>query len=283
VKAGAFDKAGALADSLLAPPLPNGLSEGARFDARRSLTTLAALRGRPSRAIELDPRSGEGVSFFLPNGQVATLPRQVLPDAIALSQYAAVGGSADSILAIKARLADKLSSLVPSGALQSYMAGALLRPLSLAAPVVGPSPAVQLGPTSDMFVLALKAYAENDIPRTRRYLDSLQTLHEDYPPGEITMDVVYGEAWLRSEIGDAAGAAQQLDRGLRGLSAAPPNSLKRYDVVAALVRAMALRADLAHRTHEPALAKRWADAVLLLWGNGDAITAPTVARMRQLH
>jgi tRNA A-37 threonylcarbamoyl transferase component Bud32 len=283
VKLGSFDKAGALADSLLGRPIPGSLADGSRFAATGLLTTLAALRGRPLHAIELNVRSGEGFQIFLPNGQFAALPRLVIPDAIALSQYAAAGGPRDSILAMKARFSDKLSAVIPAGDLQSFVIGALRRPLTLAASVVGPDAAVELGPTSDPFVLALKGYAEKDIPRAKRYLDSLRELHKDYPPGVITMDVVYGEAWLRSEIGDAEGAALQLDRGLRGLPAALPYSVKSYEVVAALVRAMALRAELAHQAHDSALAKRWADAVLLLWGNGDATTAATVARMREIH
>jgi hypothetical protein len=282
MKLGSFDRAGVLADSLLARPLPSALDKTSLFAATDMLTTLAALRGRPLRAIELERRSGEPFRIFLPNGQVAVLPRAVVPDAIAVSHFSAVGAPRDSILAIKARFSERLSALVPAAALQGFLIGTLRRPLTLAAPVVGPGPATELGPTSDMFLAALNAFAIHDIPRSRRYLDSLRVLHEDYAPGEITMDVIYGEAWLRSQIGDEKGAAQQLDRGLSGLPAAP-NLLQRFEVTAALVRAMALRAELAHSAGETSLAKRWADAVLHLWGRGDAVTALTVQRMRQFH
>jgi hypothetical protein len=134
----------------------------------------------------------------------------------------------------------------------------------------------------DPFVIALRAFDQRKIPRTRAALDSLATLHADYAPGEVTMDAIYLEAWLRAQIGDTTRASNDLDKALRGLSAALPSILRSSAVAASLVRVMALRAELASATKNPEVARKWADAVIQLWGQGDSVTRPTVERMRKL-
>jgi hypothetical protein len=186
-------------------------------------------------------------------------------------------------MALTARISDKLAALVPPAQVASYKDGVLMRPLKMAAPVVGPKPVAGLGPTAEPIVLALKAFAARDIPRARRLLDSLSALHSDYAPGEITMDAVYPESWLRAQIGDTAAASAGLDRALRGLPAALPSILGDPAVAFSLGRVMALRAELAERKQERRLAKTWATALLQLWGEGDAVTAPTLERMRKLQ
>jgi hypothetical protein len=49
-----------------------------------------------------------------------------------------------------------------------------------------------------------------------------------------------------------------------------------------LVRAMALRADLAAASGDHAAAARWAQAVTILWSDADQFLQPTVRRMREL-
>jgi len=48
-----------------------------------------------------------------------------------------------------------------------------------------------------------------------------------------------------------------------------------------LVRLMALRADLADRRGEYAVARRWGQTVVALWTNADDALQPTVQRMRR--
>ena len=148
--------------------------------------------------------------------------------------------------------------------------------------MIGPAPAAKYGSRKDPLVVALSALAAHNISRTRASLDSLAELHSDFAPGEITFDNIYMESWLRAEIGDSSRAASQLDKGLAGLSAALPNILSSSTVTGSLVRAMALRAELALAAHQSAVAKNWATNVIQLWGRGDEITAPIVARMRVL-
>lgn len=278
-----FDQAGPLADSLLSLPMPQGLPEDGIAVATDSLTPLAALRGRPLRVIELSQQAPADIRVLLPTGEVAVLPHGVVADQHTLEGYAEAGGPADSILALAARVSEKIAAVLPPAQVAGMQSGALMRPLTLAAPVVGPGPVAQLGPTMDPLVIALRAFAQRNIPRTRAALDSLAALHADFAPGEITMDAIYLEAWLRTQIGDTTRASDDLDKALRGLSAALPSILGNSAVAASLVRVMALRAELAAAKQQRDVARKWANAVVQLWGQGDAVTRPTVERMRKLR
>jgi hypothetical protein len=277
-----FDQAGLLADSILSLRMPV-LDDSARVTATNLLTPLAALRGRALQVIDLNQKGVSTFPYLLPNNQVGTLPPAVVPDMHALSGYVEAGGSADTIRAIAARIDETLSSFVAAAQVDAVRKSALMRPLTLAAPVLGAKPLADLGPTLDPFGLALRAFARHDMPKTRRFLDSLAVLHADYAPGEITMDAVYGEAWLRAQIGDSVAASAMLDKALRGLPAALPSILGSSVVAFSLVRVMALRAEMAAQTGQTALAKKWAKAVIQLWGRGDAVTAETLERMRRLQ
>ena len=278
-----FEPAGVLADSLLSLPIPKADPATRDRWINYELVPLAALRGRPLQVIDLSLRATPNYPLLLPTGQVAFLPRAIVPDQIALDAYAQSGGAADSVTAISARVSDKLAALVPSAQVAGYRDGVLMRPLKMAAPVVGAKPIARLGPSEELFVIALKAYASRDIPRVRRFLDSLSALHSDYAPGEITMDAVYPESWLRAQIGDTAAASAALDRALRGLPAALPSILSDPAVAFSLGRVMALRAELAAKKQNARLARSWATALLLLWGSGDAVTAPTLEKMQKLQ
>ena len=67
------------------------------------------------------------------------------------------------------------------------------------------------------------------------------------------------------------------------MPAALPSILASSAVAFSLGRVMALRAELAAKKKDSSLAKSWATALLELWGKGDAVTAPTLERMRKLQ
>jgi hypothetical protein len=267
-----------LADSLLSLSRPGSAEDS----ALNLLNPIAALRGRPLQVVRWRQQAGNDIPVLLPSGKVSTLPPAATPDALALNEYAAVGGPGDSIMTFVNRITDKIAAVVPPSQVAGFQSSALSRPLTLAAPVIGAAPAAKLGYSKDPLVVALSAFAAHNISRTRVSLDSLAALHSDFAPGEITMDALYMESWLRAAIGDSARAASQLDKGLAGLSAALPSILTSSYYTAGLVRAMALRAELAAAARQDAVATKWASTVIQLWGRGDEITAPTVARMRAL-
>jgi hypothetical protein len=186
---------------------------------------------------------------------------------------------------ISSRLLSTINTRVAAEDVDAWRRGILSRSLMLAAPVVGPQPVVKLGRTGDPRITALAALAQGEMSRSRFILDSLARLRGGYAPSELSMDIVYLEAWLRTQLGDTAIATRTLEDALNGLSGGEPGVLKDLDedLVAPLVRVMALRAELAAKGGQKDVAKKWADAVLLLWGNGDAIVMSTVDRMRALH
>ena len=186
---------------------------------------MASLRGRPLQVIELSLRSSTPYRVVLPTGQIAELPRAGSPHMITLGAYAQSGGAGDTVRALAAHVSDKLAGVLPAAQVAS-MRDQTMRSLKLAAPVVGAGPIMGLGPSSEPFVLALKAYAARDTQRARRLLDSLSALHADFAPGEVTMDAVYLESWLRAQIGDTLAASTALDKALRGLPAALPSILE---------------------------------------------------------
>jgi len=204
-------------------------------------------------------------------------------DDIALSRYAEFAGPGDSVLTIASRLATNVSALVPAGQADALRAAILTNPLRHASSVIGPKPFADLGPDADLYGGALRAAARGDKRLARTLLDSLAKFRSPNAPSEITMDAVYGEAWLRAALGDTIGATRQLDNALRGLPAAPSSALRRPELTPFLVRVMALRAVLAGRAGQADIAKRWADAVFDLWGKGDPIVATTLESVRRLR
>jgi hypothetical protein len=99
------------------------------------------------------------------------------------------------------------------------------------------------------------------------------------PPGALTMDVVFQDAWLRAALGDTASAMSILDRALRGLSRSPSTFLAESTLSAPLVRAMRYRADLAAAMHDDATSRKWLAQANELWLTAD----PELRRIQTLH
>lgn len=83
------------------------------------------------------------------------------------------------------------------------------------------------------------------------------------------MDAVYPEAALLAEMGDPAGAVAWLDPTLNVVAAILPQALDDPVTVGSLVRAMALRAELARDLSDRPTVERWGKAVAALWAEAD--------------
>ena len=283
VRRGRFDLASALADSALSWKTPSELNDSAADKAAGWITTMAALRGQAARVIAIEQKyASASQGGLLQNGHAVTFPPRLGRDQLALEYYAAFGGPADSILVVTERLKTNLAADAPSNERRSWEAALLTRGLAMAAPLIGAQPVSEVALTKDLFVRALTAFAKRDYAGARRLLDSVDIVRGDNAPGEISFDVVFQEAWLRSALGDKAGAARHLGNALRGVSGGVSGVLRNPVLVASFVRAMTLRAELAAEARQPAEARKWANAVISLWGNGDFVTQPTVERMRKL-
>ena len=100
---------------------------------------------------------------------------------------------------------------------------------------------------------------------------------EDTPP-----DGVYLDARLLLAVGDTGAAEQTLDAPLNNLSRLHSYLLRYLPLAGALVRMMALRADVAAARGDGRTARRWASAVVTLWSGAELALRPLVTRMKQL-
>jgi serine/threonine protein kinase len=283
LRLGRFDKGAALADSLLLDlRIPTELDEKTQSEIAETLSTLAALKGRLRTFIGLEQRFAAEYQVRLNTGELLTLPRALGSDAITLVAYASMGVEPDSIAAIAERITQNIRSLIPPAKAESVRDAILARPFALAAPVIGSGPLASLGSNGDLMVRAIRFLANNNRLSARRLSDSLIAHHSDNAPGEITMDAVYQDAWLRTAVGDSAGAALLLDNALRGLSVALPSILANPVEAACLVRATILRAELAAAMRRPAIAKARAAEAYQLWGRGDPLIIASLARIAEL-
>jgi hypothetical protein len=111
-------------------------------------------------------------------------------------------------------------------------------------------------------------------------VDTLQRLRQFVEPARVSFDALVPEAAVMARAGYAETAAAWLDQALTALRVSQPNADPIH--VATLVRAMALRADLANQAGDKDTARRWAGAVVDLWADADAPVQPTLRRMRTM-
>ena len=89
-------------------------------------------------------------------------------------------------------------------------------------------------------------------------------------------------ARLSLALGDTTGAIEDMDPVLRALPTLGPSLFDRMPQIAALVRALALRAEIADRLSDHKTAAECARAVVALWRDADPALQPVVARMKSL-
>ncbi len=250
-----------LADSLLHDADPGAAGE---------LEGVAALTGRASLAAELGGRMGLGPD-------ASSLPA-IAQDGPALLVYAAFGGPGDSIR----RLEQSVTRAIEKAALAADRARITEAWLGRAARIAYPQKRFadlqQLGASRDPLLAAEAALDRGDSARARQYL----TMRGQVDPENSAPEAVFAEARLLLELGDSSGAVAWLDRMFTAVPQLDPGVVSQVTNAAALVRSMALRAELAARQHDAALAARWARPVVTLWQHCDPFLEPTVRRMAQL-
>jgi tetratricopeptide (TPR) repeat protein len=265
-----------LADSLLAAaPHPAPADAGL-------LAGLAALTGRTARAAEL-------LRLAVPGDRSVGLrlqPLSVSPSLIGVGRsllaYAALGAPADSILALEQRLEILVRDSVRPDRRAEARDALLGEPAVLAYPAVGAQPAHAAAPGAS-YLLDLQArVARGDTGGARGLLGQVAAMRRGVQPGDVAIDGTYQEAWLRLQLGDSAAARAQLDSVLNALRSLGTQVVTRVPEAASLVRAMALRADLAAAAGDKTAAQWWGQRVVLLWSDADGGLRPLVSRMRTL-
>lgn len=95
-------------------------------------------------------------------------------------------------------------------------------------------------------------------------------------------EAIFPEARLLAAMGDQEAAARRLDPTLHDLRHTSLQFVSDPVGAGLLVRAMALRADLAHAAGDSATARLWGRTVHQLWSGSDPFLAPVVLRMQRL-
>jgi serine/threonine-protein kinase len=124
---------------------------------------------------------------------------------------------------------------------------------------------------------ATAALARNDTSGVRAALSAFG--EQWHPAQRATPDVVYPSVRLWLSIGDTATAIAWLDRALSELRTYDPDVLTDGPSLAALLRATALRADLAAARRDPATARRWATVTFVVWAGVEPDLRPVFERM----
>jgi len=154
-------------------------------------------------------------------------------------------------------------------------------PAVLAFPERGPGPTHRAKAGGNYLLGIQWRLAQGDTAGVRQELSRIHAVQRNLRPGDISFDATYLEARLLLALGDTAAAAERLDLSLQALSTLGSDILD-LPQAAALVRGMALRAELADGAGDSTTARRWSRAVLTLWSDADAELRPTIASMRRI-
>jgi hypothetical protein len=271
---GDFLGARVLADSMLAVASSNDPAEA------DTLKSLAALTGHVQRTIELLRTEAPTVRFLSSDGRIIQPPLQVTEAARAMLGYVSLGAPIDSIGASQEHVEHALDSYVANRERSSVRAAVLSWPLMLTYPVTPTMSLARQGGTDDYLLDIQRAASKQDAPAVRSLLHAINSTRGLEQPGEVSIYFTYQEAWLLLQVGDTAAATRELDASLNALPSLGPDLLDYVQEAAFLVRAMALRSDLAAKSGDDRTAGRWGAAVAQLWANADPSLQPVVARMR---
>jgi hypothetical protein len=234
--------------------------------------SVAALCGHAFDAVRLNQL--DAAPAFL----TSAAPLSALSSTLTL--FAAFGGPTDSLRALEWRSDSMINALIPAARRRAVRGEFLDRALGMEFPVVRSS-ALSSGQLSDLPLLAAEAsLMRGDTAAVLRILHGVQNSRLAFALPDLGIDALYPESSLLAAVGRDGEAIAWIDPTLRRLRVSPP--LADPVAAASLVRAMALRAELAERVGDKRTAALWAAAVVELWANADDFLQPVVARMRRL-
>jgi hypothetical protein len=257
-----------LADSLLEAEPPKNGPDSLLY------SSLAALTGRANLATSLSRHSA-----FAEQWSVAPA---LSDDAPALLIFAAMGGPPDSLKALEPRVFRAIENGVPTADRAVERRSWLARPATLAFPDFLLTAIHDLAGSGDYLLDGLASLQKGDTASVLKMLEDLRKTRQSIPPAELAVDALYPEACLLAELGDLRGAVGWVDPTLGALPGIAPGLLEDPVPAGALVRTMALRAELASRLGDKTVAAQWARVVVTLWSNADDFLQPRVQRLRRL-
>jgi tRNA A-37 threonylcarbamoyl transferase component Bud32/tetratricopeptide (TPR) repeat protein len=257
-----------LADSLLANAPTDGSVEP------MLLASLAALTGKAHLAAQL--------GRTLNTRERPDTPPPLVGLGITFLTYAAMGGPVDSLERLSRQVSDALGTAMDSEtSLRARM-------MWLHLPILVGFPSYQFPQVSRFsagnggLLDADAAYLRGDTTAAWQALAVDRQGPSAGQPYEKTVDVGYGTAWMMAALGRTDSAVAYLDNLLTALPRAQPQFFLEVYQAGPLVRAMALRAELADRMGDHATARRWAIAVITFWSGADDFLQPVVKQMKEL-
>jgi hypothetical protein len=264
----ALARARSLADSLLGDGHPTGGTDP--WD----VATLAALTGRANYAARMARLPGPSTSW--------ALPPALASDALALLVFSSLGGPADSLQVLEQQVARGIAtSIDPKDRTRTRLEW-IARPATLAHFVyVFPSVHDMLG-YGDYLIDAEAAHQAGDTTGVRRQLADAVLGRAWMQPSDLSFETLLPEALLLQAIGDSRAAIARLNPTLSALASSSPDLVRSPVGTGVLVRAMALRAELASQAGDANTAALWARAVATLWSDADPFLQPIVRRMQDL-
>jgi tRNA A-37 threonylcarbamoyl transferase component Bud32 len=246
------------------------------------LKGAAALTGHVSETARLLERSASEAPVRTTDARRVEVPSSVLATARALLGYASFGVPADSVRALHRRTEDLVRQWVEPARRPAVRNALLTLPALLAFPALGTEPVDTAGVRDDYLVALRQRLVHGDTAAIREQFARLAAARQMLRPGDVSVDAAFAEAQILLGIGDTTAAIATLDASLGAVPGMDDRVLRVVPMTAALVRSMALRAELAARRGDRATARRWAAPVVELWGGADAALAPLVAHLRSM-
>jgi tRNA A-37 threonylcarbamoyl transferase component Bud32 len=264
VKNAQWERARHLADSTLAL-----VGESASVDEAWYLSGLAALVGQVAHAREfLEIRGDDSTSTFFSRGRPVVVPRRLARAALAALAYASFPASRDSLAVLMRRVDEIVDASIQSGRRDEVRRVVLSLPMTFGFWQLEPSSALRIQSPTALHRMQ-RAFARGDTKAVRAVADSAHARRESQQTSSSLIDFVYHESLVLLAIGDTTTATRRLDQALEGLANASQMLLSDVHRAAAIPAAMLLRARLAARAGDRALARRWALGALALWQGAD--------------
>ena len=273
-----FAAAAGIADSALAAatPEPEPL-------AARQLAGLALLTGHVYHAAQLLQRSAPLDTPMTWDGvEIPAAPAPVKQAGLELLAYAAVGAPAESLLAGKRRVDERVNSWAGPVSREQLRLAVLHVPMALAFETIGLSDVHRPHAGGDYVISMQWGIAHGDTSAVRAQLARQAGFRNRARAGDVAIDGTYAEAVVLLRLHDTTAATAALDFSLQALPTLGTALLEQPEQVGCAIRAMALRAELAAAAGDKAATARWADAVTTLWTDADPPVAPVLRRMRVL-
>jgi tRNA A-37 threonylcarbamoyl transferase component Bud32 len=238
------------------------------------LATMAAITGKADEAARL---------IRLPSPRTtAALPPGLASDAFALLAFASMGGPPESLAVLERRVDRGIATAVEPRERVAARLEWLARPVSIADPEYRSPSLPSLAGFGDYLIDAEAAYVGGDTARARRRLGQAASDRSWMQPSDLMLETLHPEAAMLAGMGDVRAAVELLDPTLSALGAVSIELVRDPVGAGMLMRALALRAELAERIGDRASAARWGRAVATLWSGADSFLQPVVVRMRHL-